>query len=125
MGGPAVCDPNTSSSPSTSAPASGGLKAAWGLNDPPPLAEGTSEQAKKVIQGFKLAMSPVNECLQFTKCNAVKEKHEAMVAKRDYQYTAFQSVLAEIDPNDESKAKDKIKKILTDAQGVATEAEKL
>jgi hypothetical protein len=127
MGGQAVCDPNTtSSSSSNGAPVSGGLKAAWGLNDPPSLDDGGAcEQAKKFTNDFKAVMGPVNKCLQYTKCNAEKAKHESMVAKRDYQYSSFQNVRSQIDPKKEEPAKDKITKFLAESKGVADEANKL
>lgn len=126
MGGPATFPPPTSSQPTpASKPASGGLKQCWDLKEPQLGEVGSSEQAKKFAEAFKAAMAPVNTCLQFTKCNAVKEKHESMVAKRDYQYTDFQSNQSQIDPKDEEKAKDKIKQCLGRAQALAGEANKL
>jgi hypothetical protein len=123
MSGPASVAPPVSSP--AKKPAGPSLKKQWDLKDPQLGQVGSSEQAKKFAADFKAAMQPVNSCLQYTKSNAVKEKHDAMVAKRDYQYTNFQSVQSEIDPKDESKAKDKIAQYLASTQAVANEANQL
>jgi len=126
MGGTATFPPPTSSQPTpASKPASGGLKQCWDLKEPQLGEVGSSEQAKKFSQAFKAAIDPVNRCLQYTKCNAEKEKHEAMVAKRDYQYTNYQSVQGQIDPKDEAKAKGPIDQYLNQTRALAGEANTL
>ena len=105
MGGPATCDPNTTSCPpaTSSQPAGPSLKKQWDLTDPPPLGSGNNEKAKKFVDDFKGAIEPVKQCLLYTKVNAEKPKHDEMVGKRDAIYNQFPSKLAEIN-NDEAKA---------------------
>ncbi len=126
MGGPAVCDPATSNSSSTTAskPVSGGLRQCWGLKDAPPLDEsGTSEQAKKFLAAFKATMGGANKCLQYTACNAEKAKHDPYVLERDNLYTNFQAAQKKIDPTDEAKAKTDIELVLNTANAFSTKAE--
>ena len=103
MGGPATREPSTTTSPASSQPASGGLKQTWGLTDPPPLGNSANDSANKFVTDFKTAIEPVNKCLQFTKVNGEKQKHEALVGKRDQKYLEFQRKLEEVN-KDASKA---------------------
>ncbi len=126
MGGPATLNPPTSSSaPATIGPPAGpSLKKQWDLTDPPPLASGTNEKAKKFVDDFKGAMEPVKQCLLYTKINAEKPKHDEMVTKRDAIYNQFPSKLGEIN-NDEAKADSISKPVLDGARKLAGEANQL
>jgi hypothetical protein len=126
MGGPATVSPPTkSSAPATSSkPAGPSLKKQWDLTDPPPLDSGTNEKAKKLVADFKAAMEPVKQCLLYTKVNAEKPKHDAMINKRDPLYAEFPSKLGEVN-QDESKADAISKPFLDRARALSGEANKL
>jgi hypothetical protein len=119
MCGPAVATPK----PAKKKPMSGGLQHCWGLAEPPSLDQsGASEHVKQFTEKFKAAMVPVNTCLQFTKCSAVKEKHESMVADRDFRYNSFQTVRADVASKSEADAKGPIAANLGEAQVLAGKA---
>jgi hypothetical protein len=123
MCGPAVATP---SPPAKKKPTSGGLQHCWGLSDPPSLDEsGASEHIKQFTEKFKGIMAAVNQCLQYTKCNAVKEKHESMVADRDFRYNSFQTVRADVASKSEADAKGPIATNLGEAQALAGKANTL
>jgi hypothetical protein len=123
MSGAATANPpSTSSAPSISGkPAGPSLKKQWDLKDPPPLGSGTNEKAKKFVEDFKSAMVNVKDCLQSTKINAEKPKHDAMVGKRDQIYADFPAKLAEINKV-EAKADAVSKPFLARAQALSSEA---
>jgi hypothetical protein len=123
MGGPATASPP--SKPATSSqPAGPSLKKQWDLTDPPPLESGSNDKAKKFVEDFKAAMEPVKQCLLYTKINAEKPKHDAMINKRDQLYAEFPSKLVEIN-KDESKADAISKPFLDRAKNLGGEANKL
>jgi hypothetical protein len=121
MGGTAT---TTSPPPASSKPAGPSLKKQWDLKDPAPLGSGTNEKAKKFLEDFKAAMVEVNNCLQSTKINAEKAKHDAMVGKRDQIYGEVPAKLAEIN-KDEAKADSVSKPFLDRARALGGEANTL
>jgi hypothetical protein len=122
--GTATAAPPVSSQPTSSKPAGPSLKKQWDLTDPPPLDSGTNEKAKTFVNDFKAAMEPVKQCLLYTKVNAEKPKHDAMINKRDPLYAEFPSKLAEVN-KDESKADAISKPFLDRARALSGEANKL
>lgn len=121
MGGTAT---TTSPPPASSKPAGPSLQKMWDLKDPAPLGSGTNDKAKKFLEDFKAAMVNVNDCLQSTKINAEKAKHEAMVGKRDQIYGEVPGKLAEIN-KDEAKADAVSKPFLDRARALSGEAHTL
>ena len=108
-------------------PNTGGLKGQWGVGDPqnPDPGTGSDQQRQEFIASFQQEQGVINGHLQYTAANAETAANDALAARRDGLYSAFQTAQAKIDPHDAAKAEGDIGHVLDDARALSDEAARL
>lgn len=99
-----------------------GLQKQFGLNAP--AQAGSDQQSKEFQALFAREIKAINDHLQYTATHADKALHGPWAGKRDALVASFQGALAQIDPQNASKAQGAIDRVLESARTLGAEVAK-